>query len=91
MVRLFTLNIHFRNHDYIALVSMRRDCNELHCLVRYIDKGIEYLLPGDNLIFTLDGQLKAPDHLPETLCKTLTQCTAAAISTYLLESSKQAA
>lgn len=91
MIVLFTLNFRFKNKEYIALVSLRQQSDELNCLVRYIGRGLPYLAPGDNLVFSLDGQLKAPGHFPDDLCKTLNQCTADAVSRYLQLSQNQAA
>ena len=84
MIQLFTLNIRYKSKEYVALVSLRQQANEVNCLVRYVDRGLQYLLPGDNLVFGLDGTLKVPEHLPNELYENLTQCTATAVSTYLL-------
>jgi hypothetical protein len=83
MTRLYTLNISFKHKEYTALVSLRQQCNEVYCLVRYVDRGLEYLAPGDCLVFDMDGQLKMPGHFPEALCKTLNQCTADVVCKYL--------
>jgi hypothetical protein len=84
MIRLFTLRIRFRKKEYVALVSLRRQANELYCLVRYIDKGLNYLLPGDHLVLSLDGTLKSPHHFPDELSQNLRHCTAYAATTYLI-------
>ena len=83
MIRLYTLNIPFKHKEFTALVSLRQQCNEVYCLVRYVDRGLEHLVPGDCLVFDMDGQLKVPEQFPEALCKTLNQCTAAVVSKHL--------
>ena len=83
MARLFTLTVEFRSKEYVALVSLRQQANELYCLVRYVDSGLQYLMPGDDLIFNLDGKLTAPENLPDEFSKNLVQCTANAVSNYL--------
>ena len=91
MIRLFTLNIPFRSKEYLALVSLRQEADELHCLVRYIDRGLQHVLPGDVLTFNCSGELKLSGQLPDDLSKSLMQCTAMAVSAYLQLSKNQAA
>ena len=82
MARVFSIDIPFRNASYIALVSVIEKGHDLHCTVRYIDKGLKYILSGDKLVFTLQQGLKDPQHLPNELAQSLVECTTIAIADY---------
>ena len=82
MARLFSININFENKEYTALVSLREAGNDLHCIVRYSDKGLRYIIPGDCIEFSLQEGLKQPKHLPNELAENLVQSTSVALSNY---------
>ncbi|WP_132053021.1 hypothetical protein [Pseudocnuella soli] len=82
MARVFSIDIPFRDKMYIALVSVTERGHDLHCTVRYIDKGLKYILSGDKLVFTLQQGLKTPQHLPNELAQSLVECTTIAIADY---------
>ena len=83
MVRLFNIDIPFHNSSYPALVSIREEGPNLCCQVRYIDKRLHYILPGDMLVFNLSGGLMQPVNLPGELAEGLVRCTTEAISKHL--------
>ena len=83
MASLFTINITFKNRDYPALVSIHQQGNDLFCMVRYIDKDLQYILVGDCIIFSNKGYLKQPQDLPGELAENLVHCTTTVISEYL--------
>lgn len=83
MARLFSIDIPFKNEHYPALVSVRDQGYDLSCQVRYVDKRLQYILPGDILIINLTEGLKQPINLPGDLAKELVRCTSEAISDYL--------
>jgi hypothetical protein len=79
MVRLFSIDIDFRNEIYPALVSIREDDHDLCCQVRYIDKRVHNILPGDVLVFNLAEGIKEPKYLSTTLAKEFLRSTTDAI------------
>lgn len=83
MSRLFSMDIYFKSEHYPALVSVREDGQDLSCIVRYIDKRLHYILPGDVLVFNLVEGMKQPQHLPNELAHELVACTSKAISKHL--------
>ena len=82
MARLFSININFENKEYTVLVSLREAEHDICCLVRYVDKGLRYILPGDVLEFSLDEGLKQPKELPDELAHNLVLSTTTALSKY---------
>jgi len=80
MARLFTIDVPFQDKHYTALVSVVEKNHDLHCTVRYIDKALKYILPEDQLIFSLQEGLKQPKDLPGDLAQSLIVCTSEAIS-----------
>lgn len=82
MARIFSIDIPFRNTSYIALVSVTEKGHDLHCIVRYIDKGIRHILSGDKLVFSLQEGLKEPKNLPNELAQNLVECTTVAIADF---------
>lgn len=83
MARLFSITIPFKNKQYTALVSLKEQGHDLCCFVRYIDKQLRYILPGDQLIFSLQEGLKQPKHLPDELAESLVISTTNAIAQHL--------
>ena len=67
MPRLISMTLHYQNKTYTALVSMREQQNDLCYQVRYIDKHLHYILPGDVLLLNVTDGLKQPTHLPAEL------------------------
>lgn len=82
MARLFSINISFQNKEYTVLVSLREVNHDICCMVRYIDKNLRYILPGDILEFSLAEGLKQPKELPDELAQNLVLSTTAALSSY---------
>lgn len=82
MARLFSIDIPFRNAHYTALVSVKERGHDIHCIVRYIDKGIKPLLQGEKLVFSLHEGLKEPRQLPDDLARNFVACTMEAITGY---------
>ena len=82
MARLFSINIYFENKEYTALVSLREVNHDICCLVRYVDKNLRYILPGDVLEFSLAEGLKQPKELPDELARNLVLSTTDALSNY---------
>jgi hypothetical protein len=82
MARLFNIEIPFQNKRYCALVSVRECEHNLNCQVRYIDKGLNEILPGDIIVFNLSEGLKQPKNLPNELARELVRCTSEAISNH---------
>lgn len=85
MARLFSLDVPFENRHYTALVSVDERGEDISCTVRYIDKKIRHILPGDQLVFCLKGGLKEPKHLPGELAQSLFQSTTSALTMRLNE------
>ena len=57
MVRLFSINFSFQNKERLALVSIRGKDVDGYCQVRYVDKQLNNLLCGKQVVFNLsDGQ-----------------------------------
>jgi hypothetical protein len=83
MARLFSIDFEFKGKKYLALVSMRQQGTDLSCLVRYVNKELHHLLPGDCLMFNLQEGLKQPCHLPSELAQSLVRSTVNAISDHL--------
>ena len=82
MARLFSININFEDQDYTVLVSLREVNHDICCLVRYVDKGLRYILPGDVLEFSLEEGLKQPKVLPDELARKLVESTTHALSNH---------
>lgn len=82
MTRLVRIEIPFQNKRYCALMSVRECKQNINCQVRYIDKGLHEILPGDILVFNRNGGLKQPTNLSSELAKELMHCTSEAISDY---------
>ena len=80
MARLFSIEIPFKNKFYCALVSIRECEENLNCQVRYIDKGLQEIIPGDILVFNFEEGLKQPCHISGELARELVRCTSEAIS-----------
>jgi hypothetical protein len=83
MARLFSININFENQDYTVLVSLREVNHDICCMVRYVDKSLRYILPGDVLEFSLEEGLKQPKALPDELAQKLVLSTTTALSHHL--------
>ena len=82
MARLFSIDIPFYNQAYSALVSVQERGHDLCCQVRYVDKRLHSILPGDTLVFHLAEGLKQPGNLSNELAEELVRCTSDAISHY---------
>jgi hypothetical protein len=82
MARLFSINIDFENKEYTVLVSIREVNHDICCLVRYVDKSLRYILPGDILEFSLEEGFKQPQVLPDELAHNLVASTTAALSNH---------
>lgn len=89
MVRLFTLMIPYRSKEYVALVSMQQQADKLLCQVHYVDNGLPCLVPGDDLVISINGDLNVPAHCPDGLTKNLAAYTLHAVSDYLNAVKKQ--
>lgn len=83
MARLFTMNISYQQKDYPAILSIYQKDEELHCKIHYIDKQLQYIVPGDCLIFNRQQGLRPPQNIPDDLAQSLARSTAAAVSEYL--------
>jgi hypothetical protein len=83
MARLFTLNFHFKEKTYTALVSFRTIGYDMSFQVRYMDNEIHQIIPGGRLMFNLSGTVIGPDNLNTEPAKELLTCTSEAISGYL--------
>jgi hypothetical protein len=83
MASLFSINFNFEKQTHMALVSMRQEGLDLCCFVRYIDKNLHYILPGDSFVFSLGEGMKQPSHLPNKLAQNLVACTTGAIANHL--------
>ena len=83
MARLFSIDICFKDQHYPALVSIREDGYDLCCQVRYIDKRIHDVLPGDVLIFNLSEGIKQPQYVNSALAQELVRSTTDAIYKHL--------
>ena len=83
MARLFTMNISYQQKDYPAILSIYQKDEELHCKIHYIDKQLQYIVPGDCLVYNHQKGLQQPPNIPDELAKSLERSTAAAVSEYL--------
>ncbi len=82
MARIFSININFENQDFTVLVSLRETGNDIHCMVRYIDEGLQYIIPGDCIEFSFQEGLKLPAQLPTELARNLVKSTTTALADY---------
>ena len=80
MARVFSIDIPFRHQAYHALVSLQEQGHDLCCQVRYVDKRLHAILPGDTLVFNLAEGLKQPGNLPNEMAEELVRCTSDAIT-----------
>ncbi|HEX2535269.1 MAG TPA: hypothetical protein VHK69_16095 [Chitinophagaceae bacterium] len=83
MARLFSIQFDFLRKQYTVLVSLRKEGHDLSCQVRYTDKELQRILPGDSLVFNLAEGLKQPKQLSDDLAVQLVNRTTDAISAYL--------
>jgi hypothetical protein len=83
MARLFSISIPFDGEEHTALVNIRQQGCDLVCVVRYIDKQLQYILPGGSLEFGLLEGLKLPKRLLTQDAENLVNNTVSAISRYL--------
>lgn len=83
MARIFSIDVPFEHQHYTALVSIKEQGPDLCCMVRYIDKRIRHIIPGDRLVFCLSGGLKEPKQLPTELARNLFLCTTEALNHHL--------
>jgi hypothetical protein len=88
MARLFSININFENKEYFVLVNVKEVGHDICCLVRYIDKGLRHILPGDLLEFSLEEGLKQPRELPNELAQNLVMSTTSALSNHFANESR---
>ena len=82
MVRLVSIEIPIDNKEYKALLSVRICGPDLHCQVRYVDKGLRYILPGDILVFSSSECVKKPQALPSELAEKMKQGASRAVNDY---------
>ena len=82
MARIFSININFEDKEYTVLVSLREVSHDICCQVRYVDKALRYILPGDILEFSLAEGLKKPKDLPDELARNLVLSTTDALSSH---------
>ncbi|HEX2533643.1 MAG TPA: hypothetical protein VHK69_07905 [Chitinophagaceae bacterium] len=80
MVRLVNIDIQLNDKTYCALISVRKQNLDLSCQIRYVDSGIPYIHPGDQLVINLEEGLKHPRDLPNEEAKAVVRCTTEAIS-----------
>ena len=83
MARLFSISFYFQEKEYTALVSLRDLGHDLCCTIRYIDKELRFIIPGDQLVFSLQEGLKEPKQLPHELAENLLKCTTNALTEHL--------
>jgi ASC-1-like (ASCH) protein len=83
MPKLFSIDIFFKKQHYPALVSVREDGNDVACMVRYADKRLRYILPGDVIVFNLKEGIRKPYNSENALTHELVACTSKAISKHL--------
>ena len=83
MSRLFSIEIPFDGNAHTALVSIRQQGCDLVCLVQYLDKKLQSVLQGENLVFGLLEGLKKPMELPDKKAEYLVQNTISAITSHL--------
>ena len=74
MQRLVSICLEYENKVYNTLVSMRKQENDLCCQVRYIDRSLPYIMPGDVLLLNVSDGLKQPTHLPSELANSFVNC-----------------
>ena len=83
MSRLFSIKFDFEKNTHTALVSLKQQGLDICCFVRFIDKSLHYILPGDSIVFSLGEGLKHPSHLRNDLAEQLVSNTAEAIVNHL--------
>ena len=83
MSRLFTVSFPFRGHEYTALVSLSQREYDLSCMVRYLNKEAEALIPDKKIMFSLAGGMETPQRLDGALAEELVQQTSLAIYDHL--------
>lgn len=69
-----------------ALVSVQERGHDIYCTVRYIEKHVKHVMPGDQLVFSLQEGLKQPRNLPDELAETLFLSTTAALTNHFAHS-----
>lgn len=80
MTRLCSVMIPFRNQQYPALISVRSREQGLVCQVRYVSKGLPFILSGETLQFSTTGGLKPNPKMPPELASGFVQCITQAIA-----------
>lgn len=83
MARLFTIDIPFENNIHTALVTIRESGYDICCQVRYVDKSLRHIIPGDQVIFSLQEGLMEPKNLPNELAQNLVKCTSHVLAAFL--------
>lgn len=84
MSRLFTISFPFKGHEYKALVSLQLRQYNLSCMVRYLNKEAEAILPEGKVVFSLEGGIETPRNSTSELTEELVTRTSIAISDHLL-------
>jgi hypothetical protein len=82
MARLFTLNFHFREKPYSALVTIRDNGYDMVCIVKYMDEELHQVIPSGKFVFQLSGEVNCGIGSNPDL-EELIACTSQAIAEHL--------
>jgi hypothetical protein len=82
MSRVFTINFSFKGKNYSALVSSKSEGSTTGYLVRYLNEDITALIPGNELLVSLTGDIKYPQPV-NGLARNLVHKTTETINSYL--------
>jgi hypothetical protein len=83
MAQPFSIEIPLNGVTHKAVVEIRQKGCDLICFVRYTDKKMQCILPGDSLVFGLMEGLKEPTRLPNKSAERLVKYTIRAIAAHL--------
>lgn len=82
MGKLCCIDIHYNNQDHRALVDIQHEENNLKCTIRFVERKLGYILPGDVLVYNHLEGLKPPAHMPAALREELRRCICASAPGY---------
>jgi hypothetical protein len=82
MAMLYCVEVSFKNQQFPALLSIRVNGTDLCCIVRYVDKHLPHVLPGDVLIISPYKGVKQPSYLPRELAEAFVACTYQAVRSF---------
>lgn len=83
MVRAFTLDFPFRDKTYTALVKIKDSGYDLVCMVKYISKELQQIIPDGKLMFQLTGEFFCSTNMESDHAQELIYCTSNAIADHL--------